>query len=206
MIKLIFSEFKKNEFFYLFFILLTIMASFFVSCEIVQFVSILIFMRIQLLCIKNDYLNNTYYLNFYLPVKKSSVILSKILAGFLIVLFCFFIPKIIEALELVHLVYEIGIPIRNSFSLLALLLGFVYYFSFCHFTLSGNLKRIYFFNRIMAVLLIPLIILLIRFDYLFLPMEAFFTVFNYWIFVFLISTLFFVIAFLYSRNHKNMDI
>lgn len=206
MIKLILSEFRRNTFFYTTFLLAVVIASCLVSCEIVQFLGILLFMRIQLLCIKNSFLDNTFFMNFYLPVKKYSVILSKILAGYSMVLLCFFIPKLMGVLQLTHTIYEIDIPIRNCFSVMALFLGFIYYFFFCHYTLSGDLKKIYSFNKLMALIMIPIIIGFIRFDYVFMPIEAFFIPLNYWISILGIIIFFLILASTYSYKYRHLDI
>jgi len=205
-IKLIISEFRRNTFFYTTFLLAVLVFSYLVSCEIVQFLGILLFMRIQLLCIKNSYLDNTFFMNFYLPVKKNTVVLSKILAGYMMVLLCFFIPKIMDTFQFTQIIYEMNSPIRNCFSIMALFLGFIYYFFFCHFTLRENLQKIYSFNKLMAFIMIPVVICFIKFDHIFLPVEALFQPLTYWFSVLGIIIFFLILAFCYSYKSRHLDI
>ena len=206
MIYLLLNEFKKNRNLNLIYILIILLASIYIPCEIVQLLGLLLLIRLQLLLLKTDFLNDSFFLSFYLPVKKDSVILSKLYSGFFLVIIVYFIPELVSSLNLTYIIYNVEIPVKNCISIVSIIIGFLYFFIFYHFALNKNLKQIYTANKIMALILIPIIILFVRYDYLFEIPEAFLS--NYLvkhicsliiIFINLVSSLF------YSKSHKKLE-
>ena len=104
MIYLLINELKKNRYLYFIYILIILLASIYIPSEIVQLLGLLLLIRMQLLLVKNDYINDSFFLNFYLPVKKESVILSKLYSGFLLVLIVYFVPELISSLKLTYII------------------------------------------------------------------------------------------------------
>ena len=206
MIYLLINDLKKNRYLYFIYILIILLASIYIPSEIVQLLGLLLLIRMQLLLVKNDYINDSFFLNFYLPVKKESVILSKLYSGFLLVLIVYFVPELISSLKLTYIIYDVEIPVKNCISILSIIIGFLYFFIFYHFAFKKNLKQIYTANKIMALILIPVIILFVRYDFLFAQAEAFLSS-NYVkhicsasiIIIGLVSSLF------YSRSHKKLE-
>lgn len=206
MIYLLINELKKNRYLYFIYILIILLASIYIPSEIVQLLGLLLLIRMQLLLVKNDYINDSFFLNFYLPVKKESVILSKLYSGFLLVLIVYFVPELISSLKLTYIIYDVEIPVKNCISILSIIIGFLYFFIFYHFAFKKNLKQIYTANKILALILIPVIILFVRYDFLFAKAEAFLSS-NYVkhicsasiIIIGLVSSLF------YSRSHKKLE-
>jgi hypothetical protein len=160
--------------------------------------------RMHMLIIESQFLNGTFFLDFYLPETKNRIIFSKFITTGIYILLLFLVPQIVELVGVSYILYTPDLQVSSILLLISLFIALFYSFFFYVYALTNKFSRISILNRYLAVIFIPILIILFRYP----EVGEFFEIriTNKCIFITILFIIFFIVSYFFAIQKKDMDI